>query len=206
MSDPLSHHSPAIAYSCFIKVSLLAAPHVPAWHAYLHTHRHTYTCLVAIYLSCQLDLAAYLFNLFLTWMDTHIHTHSHTIHPLFISIPPPSRHPFFLSLPYFTLALATYGLTHYTFHIWICGLRIKTCLKHLMWILCHGESLLSLQSLYCSLLRSLLRLLGYRVCVFSSNDSQRLHMRAAQSQISSDSDLLAPNRVNSTMKSAGPER
>lgn len=44
------------------------------------------------------------------------------------------------------------------------------------------------------------------VCVFSSNDSQRLHMRAAQSQISSDSDLLAPNRVNSTMKSAGPER
>lgn len=93
MSDPLSHRSPAIAYSCFIKVSLLAAPHVPAWHAYLHTHRHTYTCLVAIYLSCQLDLAAYLFNLFLTWMDTHIHTLTHHPPPLHLYSPtllPPS--------------------------------------------------------------------------------------------------------------------
>lgn len=138
-------------------------------------------------------------------LDGHTYTHTPST-PSSSLFPHRPTTLFFLSLPYFTLALATYGLTHYTFHIWICGRRIKTCLKHLMWILCHGESLLSLQSLYCSLLRSLLRLLGYRVCVFSSNDSQRLHMRAAQSQISSDSDLLAPNRVNSTMKSAGPER
>lgn len=99
-------------------------------------------------------------------LDGHTYTHTPST-PSSSLFPHRPATLFFLSLPYFTLALATYGLTHYTFHIWICGRRIKTCLKHLMWILCHGESLLSLQSLYCSLLRSLLRLLGYRVCVFS---------------------------------------
>ena len=57
------------------------------WHLFTHTHTHTHICLLVIYFSYPLDLSAYLFNLPLTWMDTHRQTHTRT------------------------LALTTYGLT-----------------------------------------------------------------------------------------------